>query len=72
MCDASDCAIGSVLGKRDVMNLNVIQYAICMLDDSSSISQKITWQKDWVHLTSERSLQVKNVQKRKSVSNVKT
>jgi hypothetical protein len=33
MCDASDYAIGVVLGQRNGMSLNVIQYASCTLNE---------------------------------------
>jgi hypothetical protein len=39
----------------------------------SSISQKMMWQKVWVHLTSKRSLEVKNMQKQENMlDSVKT
>lgn len=33
MCDASDYAIGAILGQRDGKNLNVIQYASHLFND---------------------------------------
>jgi hypothetical protein len=33
MCDASDYAIGAILGQRDGKNLNVIQYASQLFND---------------------------------------
>jgi hypothetical protein len=33
LCDTSDYAIGAVLGQRDGINLNVIQYASRTLDE---------------------------------------
>jgi hypothetical protein len=37
MCDASDYAIGAVLGQHDGMSLNVIQYASHSLDDDQKV-----------------------------------
>jgi hypothetical protein len=32
MCDASDYAVGAILGQRIGKNLHVITYVLCMLD----------------------------------------
>jgi hypothetical protein len=55
--------LGCVIGPIFCLVVSPIDFFL----SSSSISQKVTWQKVWVRLTFGRSLEVKNMQKQENL-----